>query len=86
MDEYTTERLLKICAVDNGWAADELEVRINNLRNLLLRCSTLCNHLAAERPPGISRFVAGRWLISDEPLRNDARALLHDIGKAILPE
>lgn len=43
--EHTTGELLAICAVDNGWAADELEERIRELRainaDLLAACKEL---------------------------------------------
>jgi hypothetical protein len=84
-DEYTTDKLLDICGVDNGWAADELRERFEALRATLMRCSTLCNHLAVERPAGWRRWVFGRWMIAHEPLRGDARRLLEDIGNRLRP-
>jgi hypothetical protein len=81
--EYTTQELLEICAIDNGWAAEELARRIEVMRSMLFRFSTLCNHLSVERDGKIRRAILGRWLIADEPLRSDARHLLTELGKVL---
>jgi hypothetical protein len=49
-------------------------------RMLLQRARTILDNMAKENPwrkPG--QFWKPRWSISDEPLRADAKALLHEI-------
>jgi hypothetical protein len=77
---YTDEELVRICSVDNDWAATELGERLNRCRRMLMRCSTVLNHMAVERQGFWAQLFKGRWMISDEPLRNDAQHLLPLIG------
>jgi hypothetical protein len=47
--------------------------------HLLGRARTILRNMAAENKREWWQFWVPRWTISDEPLRNDARALLQDI-------
>ena len=85
-EDYTDEELEGICAVDNDWAATELGRRLSQTKHVLMRCSTILSHMTAERPAGVGRFIKGRWMISDEPLRNDAANILPVIGAVMRNE
>lgn len=62
---------------------EEILERLENAENLLMRAKTICSNLAAERK-GFKQYFLGRWLISDEPLRNDAAHLVPLIRKHFL--
>lgn len=79
--DYSTAELLKICAVDNGWAATELEMRIDRLKSLLSRCESICENLSRERTWAV-KYFGNKW---HSPLRSDAAIVLNDIRKYTRP-
>jgi hypothetical protein len=52
-------------------------------RWLLTQCETILSNMSMERQGFWSRLFKGRWMISAEPLRNDAINLLPHITLAL---
>lgn len=51
--------------------------------SLLLRCNTVLGNMAWEREGFWNSLFGRRWVISDEPLRADAKGLLPEIEKVM---